>query len=47
MEMYLVLNGHEIAAPVDEQEQIILQVAAGELQREEFTSWLRQRVIEK
>ena len=47
MEMFLVLNGYEIAAPVDEQEQIILQVAAGTLQREEFTNWLRGRAIEK
>jgi death-on-curing protein len=30
METFLVLNGFEIAAPVDEQEQVILRVAAGE-----------------
>jgi death-on-curing protein len=41
METFLVLNGKEINAPVDEQEQIILQLAAGQLAREEFTGWLR------
>jgi death-on-curing family protein len=30
MEVFLVLNGHEIRAAVDEQERIILQVAAEE-----------------
>jgi death-on-curing protein len=28
MEVFLVLNGFEISAPVEEQEQIILQVAS-------------------
>ena len=47
METFLVLNGYEIEATVDEQERIILQVAAGELGRDEFTDWLRSHVIEK
>ena len=46
METFLILNGYEIKASVDEQEQIILQVAAGELRRAEFTDWLRKRIIE-
>jgi death on curing protein len=37
METFLVLSGKEIAAPVDEQEQAILQLAAGAMEREEFT----------
>jgi death-on-curing protein len=41
MEMFLVLNGHELDAGVDEQEQIILGLAAGELRREEFAEWVR------
>ncbi|HKQ51810.1 MAG TPA: type II toxin-antitoxin system death-on-curing family toxin [Pyrinomonadaceae bacterium] len=45
MEIFLVLNGHEINAHVDEQEQIILKVASGELRREEFTAWLRVHLI--
>ncbi len=40
MELFLLLNGHEIVAPVDEQEQVILQVASGELSRGEFTEWV-------
>jgi len=47
METFLVLNGYEIEADVDEQERIILQVVAGELGRNEFTDWLRSHVIEK
>ncbi|MDJ0798179.1 MAG: type II toxin-antitoxin system death-on-curing family toxin [Calothrix sp. MO_167.B12] len=40
MEVFLVLNGFEIDAGVDEQEQVILQLASGKLDREEFTEWL-------
>ncbi len=47
MEIFLVLNGYEIDASVDEQEQIILAVASGKLNREEFTEWLRQHIITK
>jgi death on curing protein len=47
METYLVLNGHEIGAPIDEQEQIILQLAEGSIGREEFTDWLRSHLIDK
>jgi len=42
METFLVLNGYEVDADVDEQEQIILSMAAGDLSREDFTTWLRQ-----
>jgi len=47
MEGFLVLNGDESGATVDEQEQVILQVAASERDREEFTTWLRTRVVTK
>jgi death-on-curing protein len=47
METFLVLNGYEIDASVDEQEQVILRVASSELGREEFTGWLRNHVIKK
>ena len=46
MEVLLVLNGHEIDAGVDEQERVILRLAAGELGREEFTAWLRRHAAE-
>jgi len=47
MEVFLVLNGHEIRAAVDEQEQIILEVAAGERDREALTEWLRSHTGER
>jgi len=45
MEVFLVLNGFEIDAPVDEQERIILQVASGNLSREDFISWLQKAIV--
>jgi death-on-curing protein len=45
MEATLLLNGYEINASVDEQEAVILSLAAGELSREDFTEWLRQKVV--
>ncbi len=45
METFLVLNGYEIKASVDEQERVILQVASGEMGREAFTEWLRAHVV--
>ena len=47
LEVFLVLNGFEIRAPVDEQERIILQVASGELDRDKFTAWLKARIIQR
>ena len=47
METFLVLNGLEIDASVDEQEQVILNVASGKMARENLTKWLRAHVVEK
>jgi death on curing protein len=44
METFLVLNGSQIHATVEEQEETILKVAAGKSGREAFTEWLRQHV---
>ncbi|MDJ0556088.1 MAG: type II toxin-antitoxin system death-on-curing family toxin [Microcoleaceae cyanobacterium MO_207.B10] len=44
MEVFLILNGLEINASVDEQEQVILAVASGELNRETFTQWLQVHI---
>jgi death-on-curing protein len=46
METFLVLNGFEIDASIDEQEQIMLSVAAGQLSRENFVGWLHEHVRE-
>ena len=40
MEAFLLLNGWELAAGVDEQEQVILQLASGNLKRDEFIAWM-------
>ena len=45
METFLVLNGYEIEASVNEQEQVILQVASGAMGREAFTEWLRAHIV--
>ena len=42
METFLVLNGCELQCGVDEQEQIVLQLAAGDLSRNAFTEWVRR-----
>jgi len=43
-EVFLVLNGLEILAETDEQERIILLLAAGTLGRTELASWLQGHV---
>jgi death on curing protein len=45
METFLILNGSEIEATIDDQEKIILDIAAGKLDREGFTSWLNNHII--
>lgn len=47
MEVFLILNGYEIDASVDEQEQVILQLAAGESDRKAFIAWLRAHIVER
>ena len=47
METFLVLNGLEIVASVNEQEQVILDVASGKMGRQELTEWLRTHVVKK
>lgn len=39
-ETFLILNGKEIDAPVDEQERVMLNLASGRVTREELTAWL-------
>jgi death-on-curing protein len=46
METFLILNGFEIEALLDEQERIILDLAAGKINREAFTNWLNDHVIQ-
>jgi death-on-curing protein len=47
MEAFLMLNGFELRASVDEQETVVLRLASGELEREAFTSWVEQHVMQR
>lgn len=40
MEVFLHLYGHELVAPVDQAERVILGVAAGDLGCEDLLGWL-------
>jgi len=46
MEVFLVINGMQIRAPVDEQERFILSLAAGDVSREALTDWLRSNATD-
>jgi len=45
MELFLMMNGQEIAAPVDEQQETILRVATGEMRREQFLNLLELHLV--
>lgn len=45
METFLVLNGHEIEASVDEQEKVMLELAAGTMTKARLLDWLRPRIV--
>ena len=47
METFLVLNGYEIVASTEDQEQIVLALAAGQLERDGFIEWLRDHLVER
>ncbi len=44
METFLVLNGAEIDASLDEQERVMLDLAAGRIDRDRLVNWLRQHL---
>lgn len=47
METFLLLNGHEVDADVEEQEEVVLRLASGSLERATFCSWLRAHVVDR
>jgi len=47
METFLVLNGMEISADIDEQEQTFLNLASGKITREGFVLWLKNNIINR
>ena len=44
MAMFLAINGYKIDASIDEQTEIILSLAAGKFSRDEFTTWLANKM---
>ena len=44
METFLVLNGVEIVESLEEQERLMLDLAAGKISRIQLSNWLRQHV---
>jgi death on curing protein len=44
---FLSRNGYTIKAPKDERETVFLRLAAGELDREAFLLWVRDRMARK
>ena len=44
METFLILNGYEIIASVDEQECVMIELAAGKMSRINFSEWLNNYI---
>ncbi len=44
MEIMLILNGYEIYASVDDQEQVILGLASGDISRDKLIEWLTAHI---
>ena len=45
VEVFLMLNGYQISADVDIQEELVLGVAAGHTSQDELAQWLAQHVV--
>jgi death-on-curing protein len=44
---FLSRNGYGLRSAVDESEQIVLGVASGEVDRDQFADWIRRNMIQK
>lgn len=47
METFLILNGWELDASIDDAEQTILSLASGQISRVEFTQWINEHSKQK
>jgi death on curing protein len=45
LEVTLFMNGFELSASIDEQEQVMLDAAAGRIDREAFTAWVQGHAV--
>ena len=46
METFLILNGQQLDADVDDAEQLFLKLAAGEVERPELVDWITANLTE-
>ena len=44
MEAFLILNGFEFVATIDDQERLMLDLAAGQLTREQLAEWIEKHL---
>ena len=47
MAVFLLLNGYDIDSTIDEQERVFLDLANGQVTRDELTVWLNQNIVPK
>lgn len=45
MTLFLDANGYRLSGEMDEKEQVVLALAAGQMGREEFTEWVRRHIV--
>lgn len=45
MEVFLVINGKELNASIDEQENLILAVTSGKVSRSELIDWVEEHLV--
>jgi len=45
MEVFLVLNGYEVGAKMEEQEAVMRAIASGEMEREELVRWIEAHMV--
>ncbi len=44
LEVFLILDGFELDAPIDEQEKVILEVASSAITRDQFAAWVSAKM---
>ena len=47
MEVFLILNGLEMDATIDEQERMFLDLAGGHVTRGDLSNWIAERAIDR
>jgi len=45
METFLIVNGYEIQASVDEQEDLFLKLADGKVTRSQLVQWIEEKLV--